>query len=164
MPAERVVVSGSACRIEFIEKTNGVDEPLAAHIFGQVASAVEYLHGQGVLHRDIKDENIVIDEHFSTKLIDFGSAAPLLTDRRQPYTTFCGTFEYCSPEVPLSTNDVDVVDIVFSLSLSLSLSPVVAHRGRLDFPGSCDFSGGLPSSSSRNPSQTCGRQGLSNQQ
>jgi len=81
---------------EFIEKTNGVPEPLGAYIFKQIADAVDYLHVNGILHRDIKDENVVLDDHFHTKLIDFGSAAYLTG---KPYAAFCGTFEYCSPEV-----------------------------------------------------------------
>ena len=81
---------------EFIEKTNGVVEPLGAYIFKQLAEAVEYLHTHGILHRDIKDENVVLDDRFHAKLIDFGSAAYLTG---KPYAAFCGTFEYCSPEV-----------------------------------------------------------------
>lgn len=81
---------------EFIEKTNGVPEPLAAYISKQLVEAVSYLHSQGILHRDIKDENVVLDDQFHAKLIDFGSAT-FLTDSL--FSAFCGTFEYCSPEV-----------------------------------------------------------------
>lgn len=81
---------------EFIEKTNGVAEPLGAYIFKQIADAVDYLHDNGILHRDIKDENVVLDDRFHAKLIDFGSAVHLTGE---PYAAFCGTFEYCSPEV-----------------------------------------------------------------
>lgn len=81
---------------EFIEKTNGVPEPLGAYIAKQLVEAVDYLHTKGILHRDIKDENIVMDDQFHAKLIDFGSATHLTN---KPFKEFCGTFEYCSPEV-----------------------------------------------------------------
>ena len=81
---------------EFIEKTNGVPEPLGAFISKQLVEAVDYLHMNGILHRDIKDENVVLDDCFHAKLIDFGSATHLTN---MPFKAFCGTFEYCSPEV-----------------------------------------------------------------
>lgn len=65
----------------------------------QLVSAVGYLRAKGILHRDIKDENVVIAEDFTIKLIDFGSAAYL--ERGRLFYTFCGTIEYCAPEVLL---------------------------------------------------------------
>lgn len=62
-----------------------------------MVSAVHYLHSLGILHRDIKDENVIINEVFHVKLIDFGSAAFMAPDRM--FSTFYGTVEYCSPEV-----------------------------------------------------------------
>ena len=50
-----------------------------------------------ILHRDIKDENIIIDHHFHPKLIDFGSAT--FMQEGKLFSTFYGTTEYCSPEV-----------------------------------------------------------------
>lgn len=58
-----------------------------------------YLRSKSIIHRDIKDENIVIAEDFTIKLIDFGSAAYL--ERGKLFYTFCGTIEYCAPEVLL---------------------------------------------------------------
>lgn len=63
----------------------------------QLVSAVGYLRSQSIIHRDIKDENIVIAEDFTIKLIDFGSAAYL--EKGRLFHTFCGTIEYCAPEV-----------------------------------------------------------------
>ena len=63
----------------------------------QMVSAVSYLHKMAILHRDIKDENIILDERFHVKLIDFGSSAFMTPGKM--FGTFCGTIEYCSPEV-----------------------------------------------------------------
>ncbi|XP_033726773.1 PAS domain-containing serine/threonine-protein kinase-like [Pecten maximus] len=82
---------------EFIDRSPLMDESLASYIFRQMVSAVAYLHSHQILHRDIKDENIILDEHFGIKLIDFGAAAYLNKDKL--FGTFCGTLEYCSPEV-----------------------------------------------------------------
>ena len=46
-----------------------------------------------------KDENIILDDKFHIKLIDFGSAAYM--EEGKKFSTFCGTMEYCSPEVLL---------------------------------------------------------------
>ncbi|NWV34545.1 PASK kinase, partial [Grantiella picta] len=81
----------------FIDNHPNLDEPLASYIFRQLVSAVGYLHCKNILHRDIKDENIVIAEDFTIKLVDFGSAAYL--EPGKLFYTFCGTIEYCSPEV-----------------------------------------------------------------
>ncbi|XP_073957230.1 PAS domain containing serine/threonine kinase [Choristoneura fumiferana] len=82
---------------EFIERRPTLDEPLLSYIFRQIGQAVEYLHSLNILHRDIKDENVIIDNKFHVKLIDFGSATFMSKDTL--FSTFYGTTEYCSPEV-----------------------------------------------------------------
>ncbi|XP_058066306.1 uncharacterized protein LOC131215929 [Anopheles bellator] len=82
---------------EFIDRRPAMTEKLGCYIFRQIAYAVDYLHSMNILHRDIKDENIIIDQHFQVKLIDFGSAT-FMQDGKL-FSTFYGTTEYCSPEV-----------------------------------------------------------------
>ncbi|KAM8953174.1 PAS domain-containing serine/threonine-protein kinase [Pelodytes ibericus] len=84
---------------DFIDNQPNLDEPLASYIFRQLVSAVGYLHSRSILHRDIKDENIIISPDFTIKLVDFGSAAHLQPGKL--FSTFCGTTEYCAPEVLL---------------------------------------------------------------
>ncbi|XP_028284053.1 PAS domain-containing serine/threonine-protein kinase [Parambassis ranga] len=82
---------------EFIDMQPRLDEPLASYIFRQLVAAVFYLRTKNILHRDIKDENIIIDKCFHIRLIDFGSAAMMVSGKL--FYNFCGTLEYCSPEV-----------------------------------------------------------------
>lgn len=84
---------------EFIDRRPMMDEQLGCYIFRQIANAIDYLHSLNILHRDIKDENIIIDQHFQVKLIDFGSAT--FMEEGKLFATFYGTTEYCSPEVSL---------------------------------------------------------------
>ncbi|KAG7098517.1 hypothetical protein E1B28_000461 [Marasmius oreades] len=77
-------------------------EDQARHVFMQIVDAVHYLDAQGVAHRDIKDENIVIDGNLKVKLIDFGSATFVDPSEPRPYyTLFYGTTAYASSEILL---------------------------------------------------------------
>ncbi|XP_062552781.1 PAS domain-containing serine/threonine-protein kinase [Armigeres subalbatus] len=82
---------------EFIDRRPVMTEKLGCWIFRQIANAVAFLHSLNILHRDIKDENVIIDHNFHIKLIDFGSAT--FVQEGQLFSTFYGTTEYCSPEV-----------------------------------------------------------------
>uniref|UniRef100_A0A1Q3EZR9 Putative pas domain-containing serine/threonine-protein kinase n=1 Tax=Culex tarsalis TaxID=7177 RepID=A0A1Q3EZR9_CULTA len=82
---------------EFIDRRPVMTEKLGCLIFRQIANAVAFLHSLNILHRDIKDENVIIDHNFHIKLIDFGSAT--FVQEGQLFATFYGTTEYCSPEV-----------------------------------------------------------------
>jgi len=79
-----------------------LSEPQARYVFSQVVDAVHYLASQGVTHRDIKDENLVIDKDLKVKLIDFGSAIVVDPSEPQPtFEMFYGTAAYASSEILL---------------------------------------------------------------
>lgn len=67
----------------------------ARTIFSPIITALEYCHSQGISHRDIKFDNIIIDNYNNVKIIDFGFATWSTTKT----TTFCGTPSYMAPEI-----------------------------------------------------------------
>lgn len=60
--------------LEFILKKNHIGEGRARTWATQLALALEYLHTMGIVHRDIKTENILITAAYNAKLSDFGFA------------------------------------------------------------------------------------------
>lgn len=74
---------------DYIELKANMDESECCNIFKQVVSAIHHLHTKAlVVHRDIKDENVVLDGEGRIKLIDFGSAAYI---KNGPFDVFVGT-------------------------------------------------------------------------
>lgn len=100
---------------ECIEIHKRLSEELSRKVFHQVAQAIYYLHHEkGICHRDVKDENLVIDAEYRVKFIDFGAASyflPLTSDNQmlsKPFirqhkvslfSKFHGTPQYCPPEI-----------------------------------------------------------------
>jgi len=75
---------------DYITDRGALPEAEASDLFRQVVRIVVDLHAAGVVHRDIKDENILIDVTTNKlKLIDFGSGALLNDDE---YTEFEGIY------------------------------------------------------------------------
>lgn len=65
------------CLFDFISNTGAFSEKFARYYFKQILDGLDYCHRKGVAHRDMKPENILLDENFQIKIADFGFAAPV---------------------------------------------------------------------------------------
>ena len=70
----------------------------AVFIVSQVASALDYAHQRGLVHRDIKPQNILVDRDGNAKVVDFGIAKGMRDPGLTETGTGMGTVHYVSPE------------------------------------------------------------------
>jgi serine/threonine protein kinase len=101
-----------------ILKTDGkLDQDSAIKLFIDIAGALETAHGKGILHRDIKPGNIMIDDNGNAKILDFGLAKFSNVDTSSTVTrtgAVHGTPAYMSPE-QCQGKDIDARSDVYSL-------------------------------------------------
>ncbi|ELW63911.1 cGMP-dependent protein kinase 2 [Tupaia chinensis] len=76
------------------------DEPTSKFCVACVTEAFDYLHRLGIIYRDLKPENLILDAEGYLKLVDFGFAKKIGSGQKT--WTFCGTPEYVAPEVILN--------------------------------------------------------------
>lgn len=82
----------------------------------EIAEAMEYIHAQRILHRDLKSDNILIDLDYSPKIIDFGYSRSDIKDIAK--TSQRGTYNYMAPEV-INGGDYGSEADVFSYGMIL---------------------------------------------
>ncbi|KAI0989704.1 hypothetical protein GJ496_010754 [Pomphorhynchus laevis] len=81
--------------VNFIALNPDMDEQLCSYMFNQLVDAVFYLHCNDIVHRNIRAENVLIDNKFYVKLIDFSYAHHVDYDD----LPFVGSLDYCPPEI-----------------------------------------------------------------
>ncbi|XP_069847958.1 testis-specific serine/threonine-protein kinase 5-like isoform X1 [Dipodomys merriami] len=79
----------------------GLEEEEARRLFWQLVSAVAHCHKVGIVHRDLKCENILLDDQGFLKLTDFGFAN-CTGPKNSLLSTFCGSVAYTAPEILMS--------------------------------------------------------------
>ncbi|OOF99591.1 hypothetical protein ASPCADRAFT_203362 [Aspergillus carbonarius ITEM 5010] len=128
-----------------LRKSQRFPNPVAKFYAAEVTLALEYLHQQQIIYRDLKPENLLLDRHGHLKITDFGFAkeVPDIT------WTLCGTPDYLAPEVVSSKGYNKSVDwwslgiLIFEMLCGFtpfwdSGSPVKIYenilRGRVKYP------------------------------
>ena len=80
-----------------LNKFNKLEVNHARFYVGQIVLVLEYLHGKNLIYRDLKPENVLIDQTGYLKIADFGFIKTVKKSERT--YTFCGTPEYIAPEI-----------------------------------------------------------------
>ncbi|KAM4853134.1 testis-specific serine/threonine-protein kinase 4 isoform 3-T3 [Thomomys bottae] len=126
--------------LEWIQRYGACNEPLAGKWFNQLTLGIAYLHSKGIVHRDLKLENLLLDKRENVKISDFGFAK--MVPSNQPVhsspsyrqmscfahlsQTYCGSFAYACPEVLLGLPYNPFLSDTWSMGVIL-YTLVVAH-------------------------------------
>ncbi len=105
-------------------RRSGADRRQRLELFLEICAAIQHAHLKGVIHRDLKPGNILVDQDGRPKVLDFGIARA--TDPELGVATaqtavgqIIGTIPYMSPEQTLGVADVDTRSDVYSLGVVL---------------------------------------------
>lgn len=83
--------------LNYVRKRRKLNEKYAKFVFKQIMEGLAYLHDNGVVHRDIKLDNILLDGHGNIKIADFGVSRKVIDN--EILFEQCGTPAYIAPEI-----------------------------------------------------------------
>jgi serine/threonine protein kinase len=153
------LVTGETLR-DRISREGPLPLPDVRRIMNDVAAALDYAHRHGVVHRDVKPANILLDEEHAT-VADFGIAHRALADSADQLTTvgmIIGTPTYMSPEQSTGSRDIGARTDVYALACVAfemlagvppfrgpSVTAIVAQHLQAPVPSAGDLRAELPS-------------------
>ncbi len=80
-----------------IKKYRKLSEDMARFYMIEILLGLEYLHKEGIIYRDFKPQNILLDLNGHVKIADFGLAKPNYFSSKERAFSFCGSPEYMPP-------------------------------------------------------------------
>lgn len=117
--------------LEHIRENGRLKGKDAKRICSQLIAALAYCHQQGVVHRDLKLENVLLDVHGNAKLADWGFGRFFSVDSSSRIKEWCGSPPYAAPEIflgrPYIGPSIDIWYVPLSLACSLSLALSLAR-------------------------------------
>lgn len=87
---------------DYILQHKYLKENVAKKLFAQLVSGVDYMHSKGLIHRDLKLENLLLDKHKNVIISDFGFVNSYNKDKNDLMKTSCGSPCYAAPELVLT--------------------------------------------------------------
>jgi len=126
-------VPGSDLR-RMVHQHGPLDTKMAAVLVSQAAEALDYAHGEGLVHRDVKPGNLLVTPDGRTKLTDLGLAF-FASDQQELAASkpkhIVGTADYLAPEIIVTPSEVLPISDIYSLGCTL----YYAVTGKVPFPG-----------------------------
>ena len=101
-----------------VDRGGALPGAMLSRLGADVAGGLAHAHERGVIHRDIKPQNVLVDEHGSPKLTDFGVARALDDGHSTSTDSYLGTAAYSSPE-QLRGEEITAKSDVYSLGATL---------------------------------------------
>jgi eukaryotic-like serine/threonine-protein kinase len=115
-----------------VERDGRIEQKEAVRLIAQVAQGLRRAHKQGIIHRDVKPDNVLVTADGTAKLADLGLVREVETDRNLTRIgKALGTIQFMAPEQFRNAKNADVRSDVYSLAATL----YVAVTAQLPFPG-----------------------------
>ncbi len=115
-----------------LQRLKALSENNVLAVAAQIARALSELHRLGIVHRDIKSQNILVTADNTAKIIDFGVAKSQTEHSITGVDVFAGTLSYASPEQIKDSRSVDTRSDLYSLGVVMAecLTGMVPPRNR----------------------------------